>query len=168
MNKTVFTQRLSLRPISDADSANMIRILRDNTVNKTYMIPDLDEEAAQKLFIRFRDMSADPQRYVRGVYLQDSLIGWINDQGVESGKMELGWVIDPAYSNCGYCSEAAAAAVKELFAWGIQVVSAGAFSENLASIRVMEKIGMHPVEFTEEIEYRGKTHKCVYYEIENV
>ncbi len=45
------------------------------------------------------------------------------------------------------------------------VVKTGAFTENIASIRVMEKCGMRRFDETEEIEYRGKNHTCVYYEI---
>ena len=44
-------------------------------------------------------------------------------------------------------------------------VRCGAFSENTASIRVMEKAGMVREDFTEDIEYRGIMHHCVYYSI---
>ena len=53
-----------------------------------------------------------------------------------------------------------------LFSEGFSAVKAGAFSENAASIRVMEKCGMTKTGETEQIEYRGKTHTCVYYAIE--
>lgn len=46
---------------------------------------------------------------------------------------------------------------------GYTEVVAGAFSENIASRRVMEKCGMTLTEQEEDIEYRGKTHHCVYY-----
>ena len=44
-------------------------------------------------------------------------------------------------------------------------VRCGAFPENTASIRVMEKAGMVREDFTEDIEYRGIMHHCVYYSI---
>ena len=40
-----------------------------------------------------------------------------------------------------------------------------AFEENPASCRVMAKSGMHLIEETEVIAYRGKDHRCIYYEI---
>jgi len=50
-----------------------------------------------------------------------------------------------------------------MFARGFSEVLAGAFEENLASMRIMEKSGMTRIEKTDEIEYRGKVHQCVYY-----
>ena len=42
----------------------------------------------------------------------------------------------------------------------------GAFEENTASIRVMEKCGMRKAAAEEDITYRGRNHHCVYYTIE--
>ena len=50
-----------------------------------------------------------------------------------------------------------------LFEKNFSVVWAGAFEENLASLRVMEKAGMKKTNSKASIEYRGKTHRCVYY-----
>lgn len=47
---------------------------------------------------------------------------------------------------------------------GFRKVKAGYFEENEASRRVMEKCGMKQLSYTDEIEYRGITHKCLYYE----
>ena len=55
--------------------------------------------------------------------------------------------------------------IKELFAMGFTVVKAGAFEENPASMRVMEKSGMHRIQQEDTIEYRGKVHRCINYEI---
>lgn len=50
-----------------------------------------------------------------------------------------------------------------LFQMGYKQVITGAFEENIASRRVMEKCGMILTESEEKIEYRGKVHRCVYY-----
>jgi RimJ/RimL family protein N-acetyltransferase len=63
----------------------------------------------------------------------------------------------------GYMTEALKLAINELFDLGYQEVIAGAFSENAASIRVMEKSGMSKITKSDEIEYRGMIHTCVYY-----
>ena len=60
--------------------------------------------------------------------------------------------------------EALKAAIDELFALNYERVVCGAFEENKASLRVMEKAGMKKIEFTEIIEYRGVNHTCVYCE----
>ena len=54
-------------------------------------------------------------------------------------------------------------AMEELFALGYEEILTGAFSTNIASIRVMEKCGMTKLSKTDEIQYRGLTHTCVYY-----
>ena len=43
------------------------------------------------------------------------------------------------------------------------MVYAGAFAENPASLRVMQKAGMTLMDKTEDLEYRGKTHHCIFY-----
>lgn len=158
---------VELRPIREADRDDLIRVLTDDRVKQTYMLPDFPAwEDAYKLFARLRDLSADSARFVRGVYLDDRLIGFLNDVQIADRSMELGWALHPEYHSRGYGTQAVKLAIRELFAEGFDCVTAGAFLENPASIRVMEKCGMEKITFTEEIEYRGKTHTCVYYRIE--
>lgn len=161
----VQTPRLMLRRMTSLDMLDGARILRDERVNKTYMIPDLTEESAKKLYTRFADLSAKRDRYVRGIYQNNRLVGFINDPEIQESSLELGWVVDPEYHNQGFCTEAVTHAIQDLFDRGFTEVLAGAFVENPASIRVMEKSGMQLIEKTEEIEYRGQTHHCIFYAI---
>ena len=60
-----------------------------------------------------------------------------NTQGI------VGWLLDPAYAGRGYATEAAAEMLRICFEeMGLHRVVAGAFAENPASLRVMEKIGL--------------------------
>lgn len=152
--------------IKDTDVQNLLDILTDNRVNRTYMLPDFAcREDALPLFRKLSALSADPSRYVRGIKIGDALIGFINDVERDGDSIELGYVIHPSYHGKGYMTQALRAAIAELFAIGYRQVVAGAFEENRASIRVMEKAGMTPLEKTEEIEYRGAVHNCIYYHI---
>ncbi|HEX3932064.1 MAG TPA: GNAT family protein [Nocardioides sp.] len=55
----------------------------------------------------------------------------------------IGWCLDPAYTGRGYATEAAAALLRICFEdIAVRRVVAGAFADNAASVRVMEKIGM--------------------------
>lgn len=55
----------------------------------------------------------------------------------------IGWCVDPALAGRGLATEAAAALLELCFEHlGVRRVVAGAFADNLASVRVMEKIGM--------------------------
>lgn len=157
---------IGLAPLSDRDVEQVISILTDDTVKKTYMLPDFPSRVeAEKLFFRLKELSRQEGRYVRGVYLGETLIGFLNDVEINGNSVELGWVIHPDYHNKGYATRAVKRAVEELFALGDAEVVAGAFAENPASIRVMEKCGMTLLDKTEEIEYRGVVHRCVYYAI---
>ena len=152
--------------LSENDKAAVSEILTDQTVAKTYMVPDFtSEEQVHKLFQRLVDLSGGEERYVRGIYRGDTLVGFLNDVGITGDSVELGWVVHPRYHNQGCATAAVKLAVEELFARGFCEVSAGAFEENGASIRVMEKSGMKRENKTDEIEYRGTVHKCVYYSI---
>ena len=157
--------KITLNIIDEAQLSVIAQALQSERVNQTYMVPDLTDEAALKLAQRLADLSKDPTRYVRGVYAGSALVGFLNDTEVKGECIELGWVIHPDHHNRGYATEAAKLAIKELFERGFKEVLAGAFAQNISSQRVMEKSGMTRIELTEEIEYRGQTHHCVYYHI---
>lgn len=162
----VHTDRLQLKWLENNDKESVLSLLINDVIKKTYMLPDFkDSLEAEKLFFRLKEYSHSNDHYIRGVYLDGALIGFLNDTEIENGSIELGWVIHPEYHNRGYGTEAVTKAIAELFNLGFAEVTAGAFEENRASIRVMEKCGMMPLKKTEEIEYRGSTHHCVFYSI---
>lgn len=153
-----------LRIILPEDRERMLDILTSEKVNRTYMLPDYEHrEDATPLFLRLMEMSRDDGKYVRAIALDSGLIGFMNQVEVEGGSMELGYVIHPDFHGKGHMTEALKLAMEELFAMGYEEVITGAFSTNAASIRVMEKCGMERLDKTDEIEYRGITHNCVYY-----
>ena len=131
------------------------------------MLPEYkSREEAEPLFLRLVELSEAHDRYVAGVYLDGRFIGMMNDTQIKDTQIEMGYAYLPTYYNCGYATEAFSGAVQYLFDQGFTTVLAGAFSENPASIRVMEKCGMTKQNYTDEIEYRGTTHTCVYYAIQ--
>ena len=162
------TERLVLKVYEEWDRSRMLEILYDETVKKTYMIPDFaDIQQANALFEKMMQLSRDHHRFVYGIYLENELIGFVNDCEIEGATVELGYVIAPAYQRNGYATEALGACIEELFRMGYQQVKAGFFEENIASCRVMQKCGMWKMAFEEEIEYKGVLHHCIYYAVEN-
>lgn len=162
----VKTERLELRPIEQEDFANLVELLTDDTVKQTYLLPDFsDGEAARKMAERIGKMSQDTGRFVAGIYLEGQLLGLMNETEVSGSTIEVGYALLPGFHNRGYCTEALRGAIDFLFAQGFTEVRAGAFEDNLASIRVMEKSGMKKIDHSDEVDYRGKTHRCVYYAI---
>ena len=159
------TPRLSLRPITEGDAVEMIALLTDDEIKQTYMIPDLPERDHQvKMFKRLCDLSVSEEHFVYGICKENEVIGFINDVEIGDDFVELGYVISPEYKGRGYATEALSAAIREIFASGFESVKAGAFEETLASIRVMEKCSMTRTDQVDFIEYRGKKHRCVYFE----
>lgn len=158
------TKRLVLKPISDKDRDNVIELLTDAEVKKTYMVPDFETmEQVEKLFLRLRDLSLSNDFYEVGIFLDDELIGFANEVERENDKIELGYAISPKHHNKGYATEMLKALTEALFEDGFSEVVTGAFEENAASIRVMEKCGMEKLDKVEKIEYRGVMYTCVYY-----
>ena len=158
------TKRLEIKPISAEDREAVLDLLTDKIVGKTYMLPEYQNRAeAEPLFQRLMKLSGDESRYVAGVYLDGAFIGMMNDVEVKDKQIEMGYAYLPAYYNRGYATEAFKGAIDYLLAHGFETVLAGAFSENLASLRVMEKCGMVKQDYTDDWEYRGVTHTCIYY-----
>ena len=163
----IFTERLLLRPYTEADCEPMIRILQNKEISKTFMLPDFeDDAAAEALFQKLLIRSHQEAHFERAICLEDRVIGFLNDVEIKDGTAELGYVIHPDYQNRGYATEALTASIHELFRQGYSRIRTGHFEENPASRRVMEKSGMHPISRVDTIEYRGKPHKCLYFEIE--
>lgn len=160
------TKRLELRPFRETDRDAGVRLLMNDQVKQTYMLPDFEnEDKAEALFRRLMDLSLQENRCVAAISLCGEVIGFLNDVEIEGDSIELGYVIHPDHWGRGYMTEALEAAIGELFRMGFREVVTGAFDTNTASIRVMEKCGMEKLDKTDAIDYRGKVHNCVYYGI---
>lgn len=160
------TERLEIRPISPADKEAVLDLLTDETVGKTYMLPAYQSRVeAEPLFQRLVELSGDESRYIAGVYLDNQFIGMMNDTEIKGKQVEMGYAYLPAFYNRGYATEAFHGGIAYLLDNGFETVVAGAFAENTASLRVMEKCGMTKQDYTDEIEYRGVSHTCIYYAI---
>ena len=153
-----------LRTMEPTDQERMLDILTSELVNKTYMLPDFaNREDALPLFLRLMEMSRDAGSYVRAIAAEDGLAGFLNRVEIQGKTIELGYVIHPDFHGRGYMTKALQLAMEELFALGYEEILTGAFSTNIASIRVMEKCGMAKLDKTEEIPYQCVTHTCLYY-----
>jgi len=77
---------------------------------------------------------------------------------------EIGWVMNPAYHNHGYASEAAQALLDYGFTkMKLHRIIATCQPENIASYRVMEKIGMRQEGFFKKCIPHGETWWDEYY-----
>lgn len=161
------TKRLVIAPFGDEDEKRMMELLRNEQIKKTFIIPDLSEDEAKKLFHMLQISSYSKEEYKRGIYKDGVFIGFINDIDIGHDEVELGYVIHPDVQRQGYASEALRAVIADLFQHAVNKIIAGAFEENIASRKVMEKCGMHKIEREETISYHDQMFSCVYYAIEN-
>ncbi len=162
----IITERLRLASLCDTSREDIIEIIKDDSVRRTYMVPVLaTREAEDKLFAVLKNATQSDVRIAYAVYFGDEVAGYINDVGYRDGTVEIGYVISPRYWNRGFCTEALRSVISELFRMGFHTVKAGYFEENAASRRVMEKCGMRETDETEDIDYLGTVHKCRYMEI---
>lgn len=165
---SIQTERLKLKPYSQQDSEQLVGLITNREISRTFMVPDFETadqaSALVKRLISFSRLE-DTQHLEYGIYLDDNLIGFINDCGMEDNEIEIGYVIHPDYQGQGYATEAVKVVIDELREMGFRKITAGFFAENTASRRVMEKCGMKQSDFTDEEEYRGILHKCQYFEI---
>lgn len=157
---------IELRPFVPENESIMLDILTDSRAKQTYMLPDFcRKQDASPLFARLMALSLDENHFVRGIFLDDQLIGFLNDVEIKNRAIEIGYVIHPAFQGCGHMTTALRLAIQKLFALGYHCIVAGAFEENAASLRVMEKCGMRRSDYTDCVEYRGLSRQCVYYSI---
>ena len=81
---------------------------------------------------------------------QDSIIGWCGLDGETEGKLHIFYLIDKNYRSKGYATQCAAKLLSYAFGEvGIPYVNGGCDKDNIASFKVMEKIGMTQNAFEE-------------------
>ena len=113
------TNRLILKDISLIDQEAFIDIICNEEVSLTYMVPTFkDKQEIINLFNRFIKLSNDENRFVYGIYLNNKLIGLINDVEINNDEIELGYVISPIYKNNGYATEALSNCINTYFYYG--------------------------------------------------
>ncbi len=163
------TERLVIKPLTAEDEKAISKLFTDNIVKKTYILPDFkDPEHLSRYFMRILEISNSKEHYLYGVYLKDSmeLVGMINDTEIDGNEsIELGYAYLPEHFGKGYATEALGGMINYLKGLGFRRVNAGAFEENPASMRVMEKCGMTRTGMTGSLQYRGVEHKVIYYSV---
>ena len=167
MKVYIKTGRLEIMPFRVKDFPNLAEILTNSQIKKTYMIPDFETREALNIMVqKIAQYSLSDQRFERGIFLEDRLIGFVNEVERKDGSMELGYVIHPSFWGMGFATEMLKAVIEMLLENGVSEIITGAFEENTASIRVMEKCGMRKTDLEADIAYRGRNHHCIYYSFE--
>ncbi len=139
----IHTQRLLIRPFMEEDAEQLYAYLSNPLIYRF-------EPGAPITFDEAREMTRERSRGTDfwAVVLKDGnrLVGHLyfkQNEPAEWLTWELGYIFNPAYQRQGYATESATALVRYGFEhWGVHRVVAHCNPENIASWRVMEKIGM--------------------------
>ena len=146
----VRTDRLSIRPSTVDDLPAMFEIRRRPEVSEWLPTLPTDRDA-------FLERMSDPERLAVTLALElgGELVGdlylnigepWAQAEVADQARgtqAELGWVIPPEHSGQGLATEAAAELIRICFEdLGLRRVVALCFADNVASWRIMEKLGM--------------------------
>jgi len=139
---------LTLKKAAINDKARLVEML-GMRVPEHWPGPDLAE--ALPFFVQKMEKApSDPVWDWIVIHKADqAVIGDIGFMGGpdQQGVVEIGYSIVPEYRNQGYATEMA----HRLIAWafqekGINVVTAKCLDDNVGSIKVLEKVGMHRLE----------------------
>ncbi|MEU1753080.1 GNAT family protein [Micromonospora matsumotoense] len=146
---TLRTARLHLRPVRDGDVDRILEYR--NLPEVTYWLLRTEVEPAA-FRAAWRRAAEDPDDHSMAVTLDGLVIGTVSldllDGMGQPGmpkrtEAQLGYIFDPAHGGHGYATEAVAVMVAHAFTGlGVRRITAGCFADNLASVRVLEKVGM--------------------------
>jgi [ribosomal protein S5]-alanine N-acetyltransferase len=137
------SSRLLIRPFKDQDFESLFEYLSNPAIYRFEPGEPITLEKAGELA---RERSQDNVFWAVILRSVNKLIGQLYFVQVDPREFmtwELGYIINPAFHNQGYASEASEALVRYGFEhFGIHRVMAHCNPENVASWKVLEKIGM--------------------------
>ncbi len=139
------TERLFLRPLSPSD-LDTVHNYTSDLENSKFMFfcykRTVDETLEFLLDVRQEWNKTSPIFYEFAVCLDGKHIGAVSIYLQECNSGELGWILDRRYHNNGYATEAAKCILNFAKSLGLRRVFAHCDTRNVASRRVMEKLGM--------------------------
>jgi RimJ/RimL family protein N-acetyltransferase len=137
--------RLVLRPLGIADVPALQRLTNDRAITSaiSFLSYPFTREDAETLI---RGAGGTREVFI-GAWHRESgaLIGVVGAHHRDAGDIEIGYWIAPAFQGQGYAGEAAGSVLTRLrSAFPHHRIVAECRAENLASRRVLEKLGLRP------------------------
>lgn len=139
----IVTPRLLIRPFMEEDAEQLHEYLCNPAIYRYEPGEPVSLEQARAIA---RERSQGRDFWAVGLVSTHCLAGHLYFKQIEPLELltwELGYIFNPAYQRQGYATESAAALVHYGFEhWGMHRVVAHCNPDNIASWRVLEKIGM--------------------------
>jgi RimJ/RimL family protein N-acetyltransferase len=145
------TERLVLRPVRPEDVDRLLEFRNQPEVYRWLLKSEVDPSEFRAAWLRTltdeRDLSsvAELDGTVIGtasLSIHDGL-GQDQHEAMVAAEADIGYLLDPAYAGRGFGTEIARALLHIAFdIVGVHRATAGCFADNLASVRILEKVGM--------------------------
>jgi RimJ/RimL family protein N-acetyltransferase len=154
LERPLHTERLTLRPALADDADPTWRYRQLESVNEWLAGYPAELDGYRELFSESARLATtvivalgqDPAARVIGDFMLRREDAWgqldVADQTREA-QVELGWVLDPAYTGHGYATEAARELIRYCFQdLGVRRVTGNCFLGNERAWRLMQRVGM--------------------------
>lgn len=165
----ITTERLILREFRNDDFDALRVIDSDAAIQRYRGARAITPEMTRNYLERMQEWAAEvPRRYFMlapTLRSTGAMIGWLPLKIVDvaAAEAEIGWTIAPGYHGQGYATEMARALLEVAFGeLQLHRVWAICRTENVASYRVMEKLGMRREAHYVECEYTDDTWRDLY------
>lgn len=153
-SKVIETERLLLRPTEESDLKTLWEILCIPDVHKYYLTCKMNFDWEKEKVWQYKKLerAKNPDVFQWSIVLKETkeCIGQISvhearleDDAINDFSIRgIGWFINPPYQRKGYATECAKEILKYMFEEvGICEIKTGAAIKNLASWKLMEKLG---------------------------
>lgn len=147
--KQLSTVRLTLRPFAPQDAESCLRNwAADEEIYRYLSAQPQTADEVQEWLSSADEAYADPRTYYWAIEETHcgEVVGelFVDNFGTSSRQCEMDWKIGTAFQGKGYAAEAARAAIEYLIREvGFHRIEAKCCTENTASERVMQKLGMN-------------------------
>ena len=161
---TLKESNITLDKITLEDANDYYLIASNSNITTSFMLEEVENlEEAKSAIEEVINSYEDNEFYYFAIRLDNKLIGVLRTY--ESDYLELGYAINEDYWNNGYATIALSLATDYFLKIDrIKKIILGAFSDNYASIRVMEKCGYSFLGLKkDEFYYKGKSRDIAYF-----
>lgn len=162
---TLKSGNITLDKITLDDAYDYYLIASNPNITTSFMLDEVENITEAKSEIEdIISNYSDNEFYYFAIRLDGKLIGVM--KSYESDYLELGYAINETYWNKGYATIALKLVTDYFLSIDrIKKIILGAFSDNYASIRVMEKCGYSFMGLKkDEFYYKGKSRDIAYFE----
>jgi RimJ/RimL family protein N-acetyltransferase/predicted DNA-binding protein with PD1-like motif len=162
------TERLLLRRYRPDDAEPLHRCIGNDPAMFRYSgwNPYETIEKARETVRGFINSYDEEHSYSWVIEYDGALVGTVGAYDFTDDRIEVGISVLPLYQGCGYATEALSKVLEYLTQTeGIASITAWCASENIGSMRVMEKAGMQQVEIEENgLEVSGEVYNKLLYQ----